>query len=511
MRVLTAVAATSLLLAMLPAQLTLTTTRVASGLSRPVGVKSPVGDYARLFLLEQTGRIKILRGGTVLTPAFLDIVPLVNTSSGGGERGLLGFAFHPNYRTNGFFYVAYTRIQDGAGMLVRYRVNQSNPDLADPSSATTILGPLSDPFTNHNGGCLQFGPDGYLYYSLGDGGSAGDPSCRAQNLNELWGKILRLDVDNLPNLVPATNPFAGQAGRRGEIWHFGLRNPWQFHFDRLTNDMYIGDVGQNAVEEISFQAGGAPGGINFGWKIMEGPSCYSTSACTSPPACNSPLLTRPIHSYNQSPATVIGGCVYRGCDIPALRGTYFFADYVSGQISSFVYNGATVTQLTNRTAELTVAGQIMTRVSAFGEDACGEIYLCSLDGNSVHKIVPRVAPPQTDLGFGELATNNLIPHLAFCGGFTPTTELVLEHAPGACFAALILGSQNNPTVVADVGLVVPYPADVITGIVQTGPDGRYGTPLPSFGPWIVYCQWVLLDPTNPAPFVLSNAVRLVMP
>jgi len=511
MHIFPALSVGALLAALIPAQLTLTTERVATGLSRPIGVAAPFGDYARVFILEQTGRIKILRGGTVLTPAFLDIVPLVNTSSGGGERGMLGFAFHPDYRNNGYFYVAYTRINDGAGMLVRYRVNASNPDLADPASATTILGPLADPFTNHNGGCLQFGPDGYLYYSLGDGGSAGDPACRAQNLNELWGKLLRLDVDHLPNLVPATNPFAGMAGRRGEIWHYGLRNPWRFSFDRATNDIYIGDVGQNAVEEISFQAGGSTGGINYGWKIMEGPNCYSTSACSAPPACNSPLLTRPIHSYPQSPATVIGGYVYRGCDIPALHGTYFFADYISGQISSFRYDGVSVSQLTNRTAELTVTGQTMTRVSSFGEDACGEIYLCSLDGNSVHKIVPRTAPAQTNLGFGELASNNLIPHLAFCGPFAPATELVLEHAPGTSLACLILGSSNNPTLVPDVGLVVPYPQDIITGVIVTDPNGRYSTPLPSVGPWLVYCQWVLLDASNPQPFVLSNAVRLVMP
>jgi len=170
-----------------------------------------------------------------------------------------------------------------------------------------------------------------------------------------------------------------------------------------------------------------------------------------------------------------------------------------------------VSQLTNRTAELTVAGQTMTRISSFGEDACGEIYLCSLDGNSVHKIVPRIAPPQTNLGYGELATNNLVPRLAFCGPFAPTTELVLEHAPGSCLAVLVLGSSNNPTVVADVGLVVPYPPDVLTGLIVTDGNGRYSTALPSVGPWLVYCQWVLLDASNPQPFVLSNAVRLVMP
>jgi glucose/arabinose dehydrogenase len=496
--------------AALPAQSTLTTQRVATGLSRPIGIAAPIGDFARVFILEQTGRIKILRGGTVLPTPFLDIVSLVNTSSGSSERGLLGFAFHPRFHTNGYCYVSYTRLADGASMIVRYQVG-ANPDVANPASATPILGPIAQPFTNHNGGCLQFGPDGYLYASFGDGGSAGDPNCRAQNNTQLLGKILRLDVDNLPNVVPPTNPFAGSATLRGEIWHYGLRNPFRFSFDRGTGDLYIGDVGQNAVEEISFQAAGHAGGINYGWKIMEGPNCYSTSACTAPPACNSPLLTRPIHSYNGTPLTVIGGYVYRGCAIPALRGTYFFADYITGQISSFRYDGMSVSQLTNRTAELTVAGQTMTRISSFGEDACGEIYLCSLDGNSVHKIVPRTPSPMTDLGGGELTSNNLIPRLAFCGPFAPTTELVLENAPGTSLAVLVLGAQNNPTPVPDIGLVVPYPPDIISGVIVTDSNGRYSAPLPSFGPQTIYCQWVLLDPTNPGPFVLSNAVRLVMP
>lgn len=493
-----------------PAQLTLTTQRVATGLSRPIGIAAPVGDYARVFILEQTGRIKILSGGAVLPTPFLDIVPLVNTSSGGSERGLLGFAFHPRFLVNGYFFVSYTRIADGASMIVRYQAS-ANPDVANPASATPVLGPIAQPFTNHNGGCLQFGPDGYLYASFGDGGSAGDPNCRAQDRGDLLGKILRLDVDHLPNIVPPTNPFVGVTGARGEVWHYGLRNPFRFSFDRATGDMYIGDVGQNAMEEISFQPGGHPGGLNYGWKIMEGTNCYSTAACSSPPFCNSPLLTLPIYAYAGTPLTVIGGCVYRGCAIPALRGTYFFADYITGQISSFVYNGVTVAQLTNRTAELTVSGQTMTGITSFGEDACGEIYLCSLNGNSVHKIVPRAGTPMTDLGFAEMLSNGLPPRLGFCGAFAPTTELVLENCPGISLAALVLSGQNNPTVVPDVGLVVPYPPDVISGVIVTDAGGRYSTPIPSFGPWTVHCQWVVLDPANIGPFVLSNAVRLVMP
>lgn len=503
-----------LLAAALPAQLTLTTQRVATGLSRPIFVTAPTGDYDRLFILEQTGRIKILTGGSVLATPFLDIVSLVNTSSGSSERGLLGMAFHPNYRSNGYFYVNYTRITDGASMIVRYQAtgDPHTSNVASTASAVTMLGPLAQPFSNHNGGCLQFGPDGYLYASFGDGGSAGDPSCNAQNIGVLLGKMLRLNVDGYPNIVPPTNPFVGVTGARGEIWHFGLRNPFRFSFDRLTGDMYIGDVGQNAREEVDFQAGGNHGGLNYGWKIMEGTNCYSTAACPGTvPACNSPLLTNPIYSYPQTPACVIGGYVYRGCAIPALRGTYFLADYVSSQYYSFVYTGSAVTQFTNRTAELTVSGQLMTSPTSFGEDAAGEIYLCSLDGNSVHKIVPRSGTPMTDLGYSELLSNGLPPRLQFCGGFTPTTELVLENCPGISLAALVLSAQNNPTQVPDVGLVVPYPPDVISGVIVTDSNGRWTQPIPSFGPWTVHCQWVVLDPANIGPFVLSNAVRLVMP
>ncbi|MBK8100957.1 MAG: PQQ-dependent sugar dehydrogenase [Planctomycetes bacterium] len=498
------------LAAAIPAQLTLTTQRVATGLSRPIGAASPIGDYDRLFLLEQTGRIKILRNGAVLPTPFLDIATLVNTSSGSSERGMLGFAFHPNYRNNGHVFVHYTRISDGASMVVRYTASTANPDTVNTGSATTILGPVTQPFTNHNGGCLQFGPDGYLYVGLGDGGSGGDPGCRAQNNTQLLGKILRLNVDNLPNIIPPSNPFVGQPGLRGEIFHYGLRNPWRFSFDRVTGDLYIGDVGQNAVEEIDFHAAGQPGGVNYGWKIMEGPNCYSTTACTAPPPCNSPLLTRPIYSYAGTPRTVIGGYVYRGCAIPSLRGTYFLADYLTNTITSFAFNGTTVSAITNRTAELSVTGQTMTAITSFGEDACGEIYICTL-GGGVHKIVPRNGAPMTNLGFGELASNNIIPRLAFCGPFAPTTELILENAPGVSVAALVLGSNNNPTQVPDVGLVVPYPPDIITGAIVTDANGRYATPLPTVGSWVVHCQWVLLDPANPQPFVLSNAVRLVMP
>ncbi|MBK8099069.1 MAG: PQQ-dependent sugar dehydrogenase [Planctomycetes bacterium] len=497
----------------LPAQSTLTTRRVATGLSRPIGVSAPIGDYHRAFILEQTGRIRILRAGTVLAQPFLDITPLVNTSSGSGERGLLGFAFHPDYFRNGFFYVYYTRLADGASMLVRYRAlgDPYTTNVANAGSAVTMLGPIAQPFVNHNGGGMAFGPDGHLYLGLGDGGSAGDPGCRAQDLGQLLGKILRLNVDGHPAIIPPDNPFVGVAGARAEIWHRGTRNPWRLSFDRLTGDLYIGDVGQNAREEVDFQAAGHAGGLNYGWKIMEGTNCYSTSGCTAPPPCNSPLLTRPIHSYAQSPAAVIGGYVYRGCAIPALRGTYFFADYVSDRIWSFVYNGNAVTAFTDRTAELTVAGQTMTSPSSFGEDGCGELYICSLNGNSVHKIVPRAGSPATELGFGEPSSNGLIPRLGFCGGFTPTTELLLENCPGVCLAALVLSARNNPTQVPDIGLVVPYPPDLITGAVVTDVNGRYATPIPSVGAWVVNAQWVILDTASINPFVVSNAVRLVMP
>jgi glucose/arabinose dehydrogenase len=378
------------------AQTALTTTRVASGLSSPVGVTHVPGDTNRLFILEQgsggTARIKILNLGTGVVNAtpYLTITGI----STGGERGLLGLAFHPNYAQNGYFYV-YVSANGSSNAVRRYQVSAGNPDLANVSTVTTLL-TMSDPFSNHNGGWISFGPDGFLYVATGDGGSANDPNGAGQNNNQLLGKMLRInvDVDDFPadaarNYgIPAGNPFAGGGGSP-EIWLTGLRNPWRNDFDNLTGDLYIGDVGQNAVEEISFAPAGV-GGLNYGWRCMEGTSCTGLSGCT----CNAPTLRLPIQTYSHSlGCSVTGGVMYRGSDICDLGGTYFYADYCTSRIWSFRYSGSgPVTGFQERTAQLDPPGTLaINSPTSFGEDARGEMYIVDY-GGEVFKVVPASAP-----------------------------------------------------------------------------------------------------------------------
>jgi len=360
----------------------LTTELVVSGLARPVQVVAAPNDYDRIFIVEQrsgsTGRIKIfnLDTGTLNSTPFLSVS--VNTSS---EQGLLGLAFHPNYENNGYFYINYTA--SGGTYIKRYTVS-SNPDIADSSSAYTIMN-ISQPYSNHNGGWLGFGPDGYLYIGTGDGGSGGDPGNRAQDItNQKLGKMLRIDVDGgSPYAIPSDNPFVGVTGD-DEIWAYGLRNPWRCNFDRATGDLWIGDVGQNAYEEITFQPASSNGGENYGWRCYEGNHSYNTSGCDS-----SGTMVFPIWEYSHSSGcSVTGGAIYRGSAIPSLQGTYFFADYCTSKIWSLRYDGSNVSDYQDRTSELDPSGSTsISSIVGFGEDAAGEIYICELNGE-IFKIVP---------------------------------------------------------------------------------------------------------------------------
>ncbi|WP_165065761.1 PQQ-dependent sugar dehydrogenase [Paludisphaera rhizosphaerae] len=355
-------------------------TEITTTLSRPVFLTAPPGDEDRLFVVEQTGSIRIIRRSTgkVVDRPFLTIAGL----SGGGERGLLGLAFHPDYATNGFFYVNCT-VVGGATSLRRYTVS-SDPDVADPASILPLLG-SPQPFPNHNGGWLGFGPDGFLYAALGDGGSGNDPGNRAQNKGELLGKMLRLDVngDDFPGdsdrnyAIPTSNPFVNTAGARGEIWAYGLRNPWRNSFDRKTGDLYIGDVGQDQREELNFQKAGAAGGVNYGWRPKEGTKRTPGVGDPVPSDAVDPFFE---YTHNDGVA-IIGGYVYRGEAISGLEGTYFFAD-TTGPIWSLKFDGATVAEHTERTDEILPGGTI-SGISSFGEDAVGELYLLTLDGRVV--------------------------------------------------------------------------------------------------------------------------------
>ena len=352
-----------------------TSVRVAAGFALPVDIANAGDGSGRLFVVEQRGTIQILANGQTAPTPFLDIGSLVLS---GGEQGLLGLAFHPQYRHNGRFFVDYTRAGDGATVIAEYRVSATNANAADPSSERVLL-TIAQPFANHNGGALRFGPDGYLYVGMGDGGSGNDPGGRAQNRSELLGKILRLDVDRgSPYGIPATNPFADGVSGRPEIWAYGLRNPWRFAFDRATGDFYIGDVGQDAYEEIDRVPAGTGAGANFGWRVMEGFHCTSL---TGPVGCNSPSLTLPIVEYSHAlGCSVTGGAVYRGAAVPALAARYVYADYCSGRLWSA---GRTAGGAWGVRDVMTYGGSI----STFGEDEQGELYFADLQRGEIRVFV----------------------------------------------------------------------------------------------------------------------------
>jgi glucose/arabinose dehydrogenase len=347
-------------------------------MSPPVGI-THAGDE-RLFIVQQVGVIIIHDTIALLPTPFLNIASLV---SFGGEQGLLGLAFHPRYAENGFFFVNYTD-RNGDTVIARYQVSPTDRNRADPATRKEILF-IDQPYPNHNGGELQFGPDGYLYIGMGDGGSAGDPQNRAQSLTQLLGKMLRIDVDHgEPYAIPPANPFLNTTGPRPEIWAYGLRNPWRFSFDRETGDLWIADVGQGSREEVSFQPAASIGGENYGWRLMEATHCFDARL-----NCSTEGLVQPIIEYDHATGgcSVTGGYVYRGVRYPRLRGMYIYGDYCSGKVWAAQRNAsgpATVVELADTDFS----------ISAFGEDANGELYLADLDG-AVYRIVdPRPIGPR---------------------------------------------------------------------------------------------------------------------
>ena len=383
----------------LPGDISIQLVKVASGLVDPVNLANAGDGSGRLFIVQRTGQIRIVdQAGTLVEEPFLDIGDLVKIDN--QEQGLLGLAFHPDYEQNGRFFVYYSHYStNGDHFLVEYKVSADNPNVADPDSARVLM-TEEDPFTNHNGGTLRFGNDGYLYLSMGDGGSAGDPYDNAQDLSQVLGKILRFDVDTQgsePYGIPADNPFAGtgvvvdvpgqlaQTGEyhpdaRPEIWAYGLRNPWQFSFDRTTGDLYIADVGQNRWEEINFEAAGGPGGVNYGWDALESAHCYPPAAFARPGtpvpadvaiACE-PRGVAPVAEYNHDDGScsITGLGVYRGPAAPALDGIYFSSDYCSGKFWGLKRDdaGQWVFQ------ELLHTGL---RPTGAGEDEAGELYITS--------------------------------------------------------------------------------------------------------------------------------------
>lgn len=359
------------------APLALTLQEVATGLNAPIFLTAPAGD-SRLFILERAGRIRVVQNGNLLTTPFLDISTLTTTS---GERGLLSLAFHPQYARNGYFFIYYTNLA-GDIVIERRQVSAGNANVADALSALTIITIPHPTFSNHYGGLLSFGPDGYLYAGTGDGGSAGDPPRNAQNTNVLLGKLLRLDVNAStvaqPYVIPSGNPFVGTAGARGEIWAYGLRNPWRYAFDVPAQLLYLADVGQGNREEVNVRPVGQAGN-NYGWNIMEGTQCYNSASCSQAG------LVLPVVEYGHDSAggcSITGGYVYRGTALPELAGHYLYSDYCSGWLKSFSYSNGAASAVTDW--NISNVGNIL----SFGQDSQNELYMLSGTGK-VYRIVRK--------------------------------------------------------------------------------------------------------------------------
>jgi glucose/arabinose dehydrogenase len=361
-------------------------TEIASGLQRPIFVTQPAGD-ARLFVVEKPGRIRIVNGGTLAEQPFLTVA---GVSERGGEMGLLGLAFHPEYAENGRFFVYYSTLDGGPHIsrIAEYRVSGDDPNVADPASERVLL-EVSQPQDNHNGGHLEFGRDGYLFIGLGDGGGGGDNHGtigNGQDLNTLLGKILRIDVNGTGAgeagnyAVPSGN--AGLEGALPEIWSYGLRNPWRYSFDACTGDMYIGDVGQSALEEVDFEPAGVAG-RNYGWRLMEGDECFNPDSGCDAAADN---LILPVATYGRGVGqSITGGYVYRGPGIPDLRGTYLYADYQSARFFALrMQDGALAGDPLEITDNINPGGDI-DGISSFGQDSVGEMYVVSF-GGTVYRI-----------------------------------------------------------------------------------------------------------------------------
>ncbi len=367
-------------------------TQIVSGLTDPVFVTNAGDGSNRLFIIEQTGQILVYKNGGLLSTPFLNIAGLISNFTGvNGEQGLLCLAFDPNYSSNGIFYITYTTTNNDPAFLytttlARYHVSSGSPDQADPLSGAVLLS-IPKKYTNHNGGMIAFGPDGYLYMSMGDGGSGGDPDNNAQNLDTMLGKLLRLDVESAPPpgqnyVIPPTNPFFGSTDPnvKKEIWAYGLRNPWRYSFDRSTGDLYIGDVGQAVEEEIDFQGASSAGGENFGWHILEGNLCFNPSTnCIKPTGYVPPVATYDHGANDSFGCAVTGGYVYRGSQYLSLQGVYLYGDFCSGKVLGLIKNP-------NNTWTASVVTSTGFTISSFGQDEQGELYLTNYGGGAIYHI-----------------------------------------------------------------------------------------------------------------------------
>ena len=452
------------------AQPAITLTPLGSGgvVSAPLHVATPHDGTGRLFVVSQEGVIKIWKNGAYLSTPFLDITSLVTYSD---EQGLLSMDFHPDYATNGYFYVYYVDklTTPGSVTIARYSVSAGNPDVADPASAQILL-VIPNPFDDtHRGGRLEFGPDGYLYAGIGDSGGVGDPDNRAQNTSSLFGKLLRIDVngtgaipcgqsDPMPYAIPPSNPFVGVAGACEEIWAYGFRNPWRYSFDRQTGDMFIADVGEDSWEEIDFQPAGDGGGENYGWRKMEGDHCYNP-----PTNCDDGTLVHPIMEYPHSATrcAVIGGFRYRGTLIPDLVGMYVFGDLCSGEVFGATLSGGTWSFVTLKDTTYVLSG--------FGEDDAGELYLTNLSG-LVYRLEATPYPTP--------AVSTLAPSPILAGD--PGVTLAVMGSGFAAESVVRWNGSDRPTVFVSTGELDAALSASDIAFIGTG-DVSVFTPAPGGG------------------------------
>jgi len=470
-----------------------------TGFRRPVFVTgSGIEGDARLFVVEKGGLIRIVEDGEIIDDPFLDVSDIITAQ--GNEQGLLGLAFHPDYENNGRFFIAYTADSAGAGdnTVAEYAVSASDPNQADPGSATVLLA-IEDFAANHNGGMLAFGPDGYLYFGTGDGGQGGDPRDNGQNTEALLGKMLRLDVDNReggPYGIPESNPFV-DGGGAPEVWAYGLRNPWRFSFDRQTGDLYIADVGQNRHEEVNFQPADSAGGENYGWNIVEGPECFIDDNC------DKSGFVEPVATYDHSNGcSITGGYVYRGATYPEIAGGYFYADYCSGQVWM-------MTRDASGEFSTSVVIQGIRSITSFGQDNAGELYAVDDGGNlrslSVQRIVTTSAPKtekdpvKLTLESPDFGNGRSLPAVYTCDGEGTSPQITWDQTPAGTRSFVILFDDtsvdeeiqsqwmlfNIPPVGFQIGANVPEGPQIGAGPIQQGKTASgkmgYSAPCPEDG------------------------------
>lgn len=492
---------------------------VTTDLLQPVHVTHAGDGSGRLFVVERAGRIRVIKNGALLAQPYLDISSLVQ--DGYAEQGLLSVAFDPNFETNGTFYVDYTSLSGiGDTVIARYVVGNPSADVASLVTVTNLL-TITQPQVNHNGGQLQFGPkDGYLYIGMGDGGGAGDQHGtigNAQDLSKLLGKLLRINVEGVPTYtIPPTNPFTQTSGARHEVWAFGLRNPWRFSFDRVTGDLYIGDVGQACFEEIDYQPASSHGGENYGWRLMEGFHQFdpnNMSNC-SQPLISPPGLTLPITDYiHPVGRAVVGGYAYRGNQFPQMLGAYFYGDEVTGKLWANQ-------QVTPNHWTSSLMASTSLAISSFGEDESGELYVVDLNGGvykivSTQPVIPDLSSSTKQALVGSARTGDVVTYsivLKNSGGpvtatlrLTDTIPAGLEYKPGSVTATNgIVNSSQLPTITWQSSLPINFPITLTYAVTVSSAST------------LTIRNIVVIDPAIGQPFtktsvILVNPYKVYLP